>query len=239
MDLQELVERLMAQHRETLARVYGEVQAAYDETVAKHSDRFPDPRQIPGGALCGVVRAIVLDMNGMDALSGTRNPPRTAPQGASCGPGSTLQMASGPNSSVRLHDSSLAETRVRKLPPKEVGNLAVMSPQPMPDPKPGTQMVLDDGHEERVLGPAGMGQQFDLFVFWWPTADKTSVAGAILAAVADIDTSEERILAHTPLPPAIRPKTAAEDQPDTDYEPRGDFDEYFGEKSSETGDSGA
>jgi hypothetical protein len=55
MDLQQLVERLMEQHREAFARVYGEVQAAYDEAVAKHSDRFPDPSQIPGGALCGSI----------------------------------------------------------------------------------------------------------------------------------------------------------------------------------------
>jgi len=34
---------------------------------------------------CG---AFVLDMNGIDALSGTRNPPRKPPAGASCGPGS-------------------------------------------------------------------------------------------------------------------------------------------------------
>lgn len=238
MDLQELVERLMTQHREAFARVYGEVQAAYDEAVAKYAERFPDPRQIPGGAFCGMVRAIVLDMNGIDALSATRNPPRTVPEGASCGLGSTW-MTSGPNSSVRLSDSSLAETRVRKLPPEQVGDLAVMSPQPMPDPRPGMQLVLDEGFEERVLGPAGMGQQFDLFLFWWPTADKASVAGAMLAAVADIDTSEMRILASAPLPPAIRATSAAE-QADTDYEPDNDFEDLIGdEKSSEAGDSRA
>jgi hypothetical protein len=239
MDLQALVERLMAQHRDAFARLHGEVQSAYDEAAARLSDRFPDPKQILGGALCGLVRAVVLDMNGLDALSGIRNPPRTAPQGASCGPGSTLRMSSGPNSSVRLGDSTPAWTRVRKLAPNVVKILAELSPKQMPDPKPGTQMVLDEGHAERVLGPAGMGQEFELIVFWWPTADKTSVAGAILAAVADIDTSEERILAFTALPAAVRPKTAAEEQPDTGYEPRGDFEKFFPEKSSETGDSGA
>lgn len=243
MDLQELVERLLAQHRQALGRLHGEVQAAYDEAIAKHSDRFPDPKQMPGGALCGVVRAIVLDMNGLDALAGTRTPPRKPPKGASCGPESTLTMTSGPNSSVRLNDSSLTEIRVRKLPAVEMADFAEASPQPIPGPKPGAQMVLDEDFEEPILGPGGMGQQFDLFVFWRPAADKSGVAGAMLAAVADIDTSEMQILASTPLPPAIRPKSKAEllaaEQPDTDYEPADDFDEFDEDSGAETADPGA
>lgn len=236
MDLQELVERLMTQHRLAYARLLGELHVAYDEAVAVLADRFPDPRQIPGGTLCGMVRAFVLDMNGLDALSGTRNQPRSAPRGASGGPDSTLAVTSGPNSSVRLHDSLLTEHRVRKLAARKVKALETLGPQRGSGPRPGTQMVLDEGLAARVLGPAGQGEQFDLFIYWWPTPDRVSVADAILAAVADIDTSEERILAFTAMPPAVRPRSAAEIQTQ-DYEPVDDFDEY--DQGAGTGDSEA
>lgn len=238
MDLQELVERLTKQHRLAFARLLGEIEAAYDEVVALHARRFPDPRQIHGGALCGDVRATVLAMNGIDALTHTRRSSRTAPKGASCGPDSTLRMTSGPNASVRLGDSNLARSRVRKLAPDVVDALALYLSAP--DAKPGVQLFLDDGQAQPVMGPPGIEQEYELIVYWWPTPDKVSVAGAMLAAVADLNTTEERILVFTTLPPAIRPKTAAEEQQqDTDYQPAGDFDEIFGKKSSDTGDSGA
>lgn len=240
MDLQELVERLMKQHRLAFARLLGEIEAAYDEAVALHARRFPDPRQIPGGTLCGDVRAIVLAMNGIDALSRTDTSPRTVPKDASGGPDSTLRMTSGPNTSVRLGDSNLAWCRVRKLAPDVVEGLALFLPTPAPDAKPGVQLFLDDGAAEPVMGPPGLEQEYELIVYWWPTPDKVSVAGAILAAVADLDTNEERVLVFTALPPAIRPKTEAEEQQeDTDYQPDGDFNEIFGKKSTDTGDPGA
>lgn len=240
MDLQELVERLTKQHRLAFARLLGEIEAAYDEAVAIHARRFPDPRQIPGGTLCGDVRAIVLAMNGIDALTRTGETPRTVPPEASCGPESTLRMKSGPNSSVRLGDANLARSRVRKLAPDAVAALESAVPKPAPGSKAGVQLFLDDGAEERVMGPPGIEQEYELIVYWWPTLDKVSVGGAILAAVADLDTNEERILVSTPLPPAIRPNTEAEaDEQDTDYQPDGDFDNIFGKKSTDTGDSGA
>lgn len=239
MDLQALVERLTEQHRDALARLLGEIQVAYDEAVAMLAHRFPDPRQIPGGTLCGVVRSVVLALNGLDALSHTGTSPRTPPKDASCGPGSTLRMSAGPNSSVRLGDSQLAKARLRKLAPDVVESLALLSPLGMPDPKPGAQLFLDDGQLQRVMGPAGMEQEYDLIAYWWPTPDKMSVAGAILAAVADLGTPEEHIRVFRPFPPASRPKTAAEMAHDVDYQPSGDFEKFFDEKSSETGDSGA
>lgn len=240
MDLQELVERLTKQHRLAFARLLGEIEAAYDEVVALHARRFPDPRQIPGGTLCGDVRATVLAMNGIDALTRTGKSPRTVPKGASCGPDSTLRMTSGPNASVRLGDSNLARCRVRKLAPDVVDSLALFLPQSTPHAKPGVQLFLDEGQAEPVMGPAGIEQEYELVVYWWPTPDKVSVAGAILAAVADLNTTEEHILVYTTLPPAMRPKTAAEEQQqDTDYQPAGDFDEIFGKKAADTGDSGA
>jgi len=240
MDLQELVERLTKQHQLALARLLGEIEAAYDEAVAMHARRFPDPRQIPGGTLCGDVRAIVLAMNGIDALTRTEESPRAVPPEASCGPQSTLRMTSGPNSSVRLGDSNLARSRVRKLGFDAVEALAAAEPQSAPGAKAGVQLFLDDGAAEPVMGPPGIEQEYELIVYWWPTLDKVSVGGAILAAVADLDTNEERILVSTPLPPAIRPKTEAESgEQDTDYQPDGDFEKIFGEKSTETGDPGA
>lgn len=240
MDLQELVERLMKQHRSAFARMHGEIEAAYDEVVALHARRFPDPRQIPGGVLCGGVRATVLAMNGMDALTRTGESTRDVPKSASCGPDSTLRMTSGPNSSVRLGDSNMARARVRKLAPDVVDSLALFLPQPNPGLKPGVQLFLDDGATEPVMGPPGLEQEYELIVYWWPTPDKVSVAGAILAAVADLDTNDQRILVFTTLPSAIRPKTAAEEQQaDTDYQPDGDFNEIFGKKSTDTGDPGA
>jgi hypothetical protein len=86
---------------------------------------------------------------------------------------------------------------MRKLAPDVVESLAVLSPQPMPALKPGAQMFLDDGQAQRVMGPAGLEQEYELVVIWWPTGDKVSVAGAILAAVADLDTPEEHILVFT------------------------------------------
>ena len=49
MDLQALVERLAEQHREAFGRLLGEIQLGYDDAVAMHAHRFPDPRQIPRG----------------------------------------------------------------------------------------------------------------------------------------------------------------------------------------------
>lgn len=240
MDLQGLVERLTEQHRRAFARLLGEIEAAYDEVVALHARRFPDPRQIPGGVLCGDLRATVLAMNGIDALTRTGESTREAPTGASCGPDSTLRMTSGPNSSVRLGDSNMARARVRKLAPDVVDGLALFSPQGVPARRPGVQLFLDEGAAEPVLGPPGLDQDFELIVYWWPTADRVSVAGAILAAVADLDTNDERILVFTALPAAVRPRTAAEEaQQDTDYQPAGDFNDIFGATSTDTGDPGA
>lgn len=240
MDLQGLVERLMEQHRVAFARLLGEIEAAYDEVVALHSRRFPDPRQIPGGMLCGDVRATVLAMNGMDALTRSGESTREIPKNASGGPDSTLRMTAGPNSSVRLGDSNMAKARVRKLAPAAVDGLALFTAQPNPAPKPGVQLFLDDGADDPVMGPPGLEQEYELLVYWWPTWDKVSVAGAILAAVADLDTNDERILVFTALPAAIRPRTEAEEAAqDTDYQPDGDFNEIFGKKSTDTGDPGA
>ncbi|TDZ98551.1 hypothetical protein [Mycobacteroides salmoniphilum] len=234
---QELVEQLATQHRLALALLLGEIHAAFDKTVAMLSETFPDIRQVHGGVFCGNVRAFVLAMNGIDALSRRGLSPRKVPEGASCGPGSTLKMWSGPNSSVRIGDSALAWARMRKLKPANVEGLPVLSSQMMPGTRPGVQMALDTGLQAPVLGPEGIGERYDLFVYWWPTADMTSVEGAILAAVADVDTPEEQILAFTLLPPPVRRKTAAELAETDDYEPQGDFEKHMPEQDSgeETG----
>lgn len=236
--LQELIERLVVQHRVALSLLLGEIGEAFDRTTSMLAQWFPDVRQVHGGVFCGNVRQFVLAMNGIDAQTAKGLSSRTVPPGASCGQQSTLRMTSGPNSSVRLGDSALAWARVRKLKQQDVESLSVLMPEPVPGPRPGTQLMLDEGLAERVLGPEGIGERYELFVYWWPTPNMASVEGAVLAAVADVDTSEERILAFASLPPAVRPETVSQAVTE-DYEPQEDFEKHLPQKSSDTGDSGA
>jgi hypothetical protein len=247
----ELVTQKVAQHRLAMARLHGEIGAALDMALAQWYPTHPDPMQIQGGTLCSDVRTHVLAMNGINARS-VHDPggPR-APQGASCGPGSTLRMSTGPSSSVRFGDTTLAWGRVRHISPERAEEIGAISPQPMPKSRPGKQMSLDAGEPEdqRVFGPAGIGDDYELIVYWWETPGRLSVGGAILAAVADLDTGEERPLAFAPLPPAIRPKTKAEqriaiEDDDEDLREREDFGSFLPKKDSEseesdTGNAGA
>lgn len=91
------------------------------------------------------------------------------------------------------------------------------------------------------MGPPGIGQNWDLVLYWWETPGRLSVAGGILAMVEEIDTSDERIVAFVDLPAAIRPKTAAEiaQQDVEDDEDDRDFDEQWPENPSAGEDSGA
>lgn len=240
----ELLEELVAQHRLAWAKLLGEVGVAFDKTLARWSEEFPDPMRIAGETLCSDVRTRVLAMNGIDALSRFDRLPRTAPQNASCGPGSTLRMTKGPNSSVRLGDTKrVAWARLRHMTPKKAEELGVLTPQAMPVPKAGAQMALGAGEPEIewLMGPPGMGECYEFVAYWWETPGRLSVDGGILAMVADINTPQERIIALVGLPAAIRPKTAAElEQTDTGYdEPEGDFEKEFPDDGSATGDSEA
>ncbi|EUA65938.1 hypothetical protein I541_5715 [Mycobacteroides abscessus] len=71
--LQELVERLVAQHRVALALLHGEIQVAFEEAAAALAARFPDLRQVHGGVFSGHLRAVLLAMNGVDRLTGGEN----------------------------------------------------------------------------------------------------------------------------------------------------------------------
>jgi hypothetical protein len=240
----ELATQLVTQHRLAWARLLGEIGVAFDATLARWYPVFPDPMQIQGGTLCTDVRTHVLATNGIDAQSTKDATGPHAPPGASCGPGSTLRMTTGPSSSVRLGDSGLAWARVRHIGPQRAEEIGALPPLPMPNSKPGKQMALDDTEPEgqRVFGPAGIGDDYDLVVYWWETPGRLSVGGAILSVVADLDTKEERILAFEPLPPAIRPKTKAEQQitiEDENEDVRDDFDKFLPEKPSDTGESEA
>jgi hypothetical protein len=240
----ELLRRLVVQHRVALAMLLGEIGLAFDKTLASWAEEFPDPMRLHGGTLCSDVRTRVLAMNAIDARSRFDNPPRTPSRSASCGPDSTLQMSSGPGVSVRFGDSDMAFARVRHMSPKEAEALgAVVQQLAMPAPKPGRQMVLDDDEPEsqRVMGPPGIGQNWDLVLYWWETPGRLSVAGGILAMVEEIDTSDERIVAFVDLPAAIRPKTAAEiaQQDVEDDEVDREFDEQWPENPSAGEDSGA
>lgn len=211
---EELLRDLVTQHELAWAKLLGEVQAAFDKTLAKWAEECPDPMQIQGGTFCSDVRTRVLLMNGINAKSGCEDPPRPPPEGASCGPGSTLKMTSGPSSSVRLGDTKrVAWARLRHLSPEEAEEAGALGPQPMPVPRSGTQMAFDATEMEsgpQVMGPPGIGDQYEFIAYWWESPGRLSVAGAILAMVADLDTKDERIVAFVKLPAAIRPKTAAE-----------------------------
>jgi hypothetical protein len=239
----DLATRLVAQHRVALAMLLGEIGVAFDMTLAKWHSPFPDPLQIPGGTLCQDLRTFVLAMNGIDAKS-TKSPtgPK-APEGASCGPGSTLRMSTGPSSSVRFGDSGLAWGRVRHISPRRAEEIGVLPAEAMPNPKPGKQMALDDGvpEDQRVFGPAGIGDDYELVVYWWETAGRLSVGGGILSVVADLDTPEERVLAWVRLPDPIRPKSTVERElaiveDEVEVE---DFQKFLPDKSPQTGDGEA
>ena len=155
----ELARQLVALHRLALARLLGEIGVAFDASLARWFRVFPDPMQIQGGTLCQDVRSHVLAMNGIDAQSTKAPTPRLAPEGASCGPGSTLRMSTGPSSSVRIGDAGMAWARVRHISPQRAADIGALPPQSMPQSKPGKQMALDAGEPEdqRVFGPAGIG----------------------------------------------------------------------------------
>lgn len=240
----ELARQLVALHRLALARLLGEIGVAFDASLARWFRVFPDPMQIQGGTLCQDVRSHVLAMNGIDAQSTKAPTPRLAPEGASCGPGSTLRMSTGPSSSVRIGDAGMAWARVRHISPQRAADIGALPPQSMPQSKPGKQMALDAGEPEdqRVFGPAGIGDDYELVVYWWETPGRLSVGGGILAVVADLDTNEERILGFEPLPLAIRPKTVAEQQSaaeDDDEDVREDFEEFLPRTAPETGEAEA
>lgn len=242
----ELAANLVSQHRDAVAKLFGEICVAFDDTLARWYPVFPDPMQIPGGMLCHDVRAHVLAMNGINAQTVKGSTPPRAPEGASCGPGSTLRMSTAASCSVRIGDTGMAWARVRHMSPKDAAELDELVQAPMPKAKPYKQMTLDGGEPEdqRVLGPAGIGEVFDLVVYWWETPGRLSVGGAILAVVADLDGSEERMLAFAPLPAAIRPTTAAAlrsvVEEDEDERVREDFTTFLpGNPAAETGDAGA
>ncbi|OBJ92030.1 hypothetical protein A9W97_10920 [Mycobacterium gordonae] len=243
----ELATQLVGQHRVAVAKLHGEICVAFDATVARWYSVFPDPMQIPGGTLCSDVRAHVLAMNGINAQTVKGSAPPRAPVGASCGPGSTLRMSTAASSSVRIGDSGMAWARVRHMSPKDAAGLDGLVPELMPSPRPYRQMALDGGEPEdqRVLGPAGIGEDFDLVVYWWETPGRLSVGGAILAVMDDLDGNEERILAFAPLPAAIRPSTVAELQhnvgdDDEDERVREDFNRFLpGKPAFEAGEAEA
>ncbi|MHA7658412.1 hypothetical protein ACX9NJ_23515 [Mycobacterium sp. ML2] len=235
----ELATQLVSQHRVAVAKLHGEICEAFDATLARWYSVFPDPMQIPGGTLCQDVRTHVLAMNGINAQSVKGSTPPQAPEGASCGPGSTLRMSTAASSSVRIGDTGLAWARVRHMSPKDAAGLDELVPQPMPKPKPYKQMALDAGEPEdrRVLGPAGIGELFDLVVYWWETPGRLSVGGAILAVMDDLDGNEEKMLAYAPLPAAIRPTAVAEQRQtvvddDEDERVREDFNKFLPGKST-------
>ncbi|ORW08119.1 hypothetical protein [Mycolicibacter longobardus] len=239
----ELLTRLMNQHGLAFARLLGEFDLALDQSWANWSRVYPSPMHVPGGTLFGDVRARVLAMNGIDAQCRSDKSPRPVIANASCGPGSTLHMSTGPSASVRLGDSNLAWTRVRHMSPKRAEEVRLMVPQALSEPKAGTQMPLDDGlpESQRVMGPPGIVEDYDLITYWWENPGRLSVAGGILTIVEELDEEDERVVAFVDLPAAIRPKSETETKLASirdDGEQR-QFDERFPHIRSEQDESGA
>lgn len=239
----ELLTRLMGQHKLAFAKVLGEFDLALDLSWAGWSKVYPSAMHVPGGTLFGDVRARVLAMNGIDAQSRRDKSPRPMLPDASCGPGSTLHMSTGPSASVRLGDSNMAWTRVRHLSPKRAEEIRLMVPQALSEPKAGKQMALDDGlpDSQRVMGPPGIVENYDLITYWWESPGRLSVAGGILTVVEELDEKDERVVAFVDLPAAIRPKTKSETalaKTRDDGEQR-QFDERFPQIRSEKYESGS
>lgn len=239
----ELLTQLASRHEIAFAKVLGEFDLALDQSWATWSKVYPSALHVPGGTLFADVRARVLAMNGIDAQSGRDKTPRTRLADASCGPGSTLHMSTGPSASVRLGDSGLAWTRVRHVSPKRAEVIRLMVPQALSEPKVGKQMALDDGlpDSQRVMGPAGIVENYDLITYWWEKPGRLSVAGGILAVVEELDEKDERVVAFIDLPSAIRPKTDSETslaKVRDDGEQR-QFDERFPQIRSERTESGS
>lgn len=234
----EVLDRSIAQHRLAWGKLIGELHVAYDETLASWAKKCPDPMMIPGGTLCSDVRTRVLLMNGLHAQSRVGESHKL--KGSSCGRGSTLIMTMGPNASVRLGDvGEVWWSRVRHMSPKRAGEIGALTPQPLPDPRPGKQLAFDAAEmesEPQVMGPVGIGDQYELVVYWWESPGRLSVAGAILAMVVDIDTTDEQIVDFVAMPAAVMPTAPPEEVGDEDLR---DFEPYLPERPADTGDAGA
>lgn len=197
MNLQGLLDRVVSDHRPSLATLRYDVERAIPKVAEKWKPWFDDARDIHGSAFCTDVRLVVLRMREL------RGPMR----------GDTLLTSCGSGLSVQVSDCRGMDFRVRRWPSKKLhgervravvsphggGQLVYRAPTPA-----GGQMILDEGQQPQLF-PAAMATpagRYDLFSLWWPTEDGMGLSEAVLAAVVDVDSaSRVQILATSPLPP--------------------------------------
>ena len=197
MNLQGSLDRVLADHRPSLATLRYDLEWAIPRVGKKWEDEFPDPREIHGQAFCTDVRQMLLRRREL------RGPIR----------GDTLLTECGSGLSVQVMDSHGMGFRVRRWPSKVLSGERVRTvvtpgggnyPLTRTPAVAGEQMPLDEGAEAAVFAmptstPAGKP---DFFALWWPTEDAMGLAEAVLAAVVDVDNaSRVQVLATVDLPP--------------------------------------
>lgn len=216
---QELVESLVQQHEEDFALLHADLREASPEVASRWADRFPNAADMSGQNRCTAVRETLLSMF----------------EGRGDKPFPSLGAHKGPGLSVVLTDGSGMKIRVRKWPTDHLQRRIRVVEVPPPGQSEALatarQMALDEGLDEPVL-PRSKGGPYDLFVLWWADDDEVELAGAELAAAADIDSSSVvRIVATAPLP---TPQLAQAEPAAAASAPQGDFDEF--DDSRGTGD---
>ncbi|HUH72753.1 MAG TPA: hypothetical protein VLZ05_30230 [Mycobacterium sp.] len=221
MNLQGLLDRVVSDHRPSLATLRYDIERAIPKVAEKWKPWFDDPRDIHGSAFCTDVRLILLRMREL------RGPMR----------GDTLLTSCGSGLSVQVSDCRGMDFRVRRWPAKKLHGervRAVVSPIAAEQPVSrvpaavGEQMILDEGQQEQLF-PAAMATpagKYEVFSLWWPTADGMGLSEAVLAAVVDVDNaSRVQILATSALPPVTDSPLLAASAMRTAV-PGDDFGEY-------------
>lgn len=220
MNLQGSLDRVVADHRPSLATLRFDLEWAIPRVGKMWEELFPDPREIHGQAFCTDVRQMLLRMREV------RGPMR----------GDTLLTERGSGLSVQMMDSRGMDFRVRRWPSKTLHGervRAVVVPGGGDYPLirvpvgAGEQMPLDEGADKPVFAlpkttPVGIPE---LFALWWPTEDAMGLDEAVLAAVVDVDNaSRVQILATTDLPPVTESPLLSGDK--GDRTPNDDFGEF-------------
>jgi len=197
MNLQGSLDRVLADHRPSLATLRFDLEWAIPRVGKMWEDLFPDPTEIHGQAFCTDVRQMLLQMRKV------RGPML----------GDTLLTECGSGLSVQVMDSRGMDFRVRRWPSRVLSGERVRTvvtpgggeyPLSRKAVGAGEQMPLDEGAKTPVFAlptstPVGVP---GLFALWWPTEDAMGLDEAVLAAVVDVDNaSRVQILATVDLPP--------------------------------------
>ncbi|WP_232661239.1 hypothetical protein [Pseudonocardia sp. TRM90224] len=217
LQLQELVESLVARHEADFALLRADLRDAVSEVASRWADRYPVAASMSGHNRCTSVRQTLISM--------------FARRGEF--PFASLRASEGPGLSVVLQDGLGTKIRVRKWPTDNLGQRyrSVETPPPGQSTalEQARQQLLDEGLDAPVF-PRPMAGPSEVFVLWWADSDEAELRGAELAAVSGIDSgSSVQILAAVPLPQLQPTQTAASASP----APQGDFDED--DESSQAG----